>query len=541
MKKIITLLLLMLFSAGFAQSYQWISGDGGASAGRGLGVAIDNFGNVYTTGSFRATITIGTTTLTSQGVEDVFLAKYDATGNCLWAKQFGGASIDVGYDVVTDASGNVYVGGSFRQTAQFGIFTMESTGPYGDYDAFILKTDAQGNVLWVNKGGGDDWDECRGIAISGDNVFMSGNFSGPANFGSITIDDNGTEDVYIAKYSTAGILQWVSTGGGAGADFSDALAADADGNVYATGYFSGTATFGSNTIVNASNLYVDAFIIKYDSAGNCAWAKRGGGAGDDDHGRAIATDTAGNVYVAGEVRGSGNFDSATYTNAGIADIVVAKYDSSGNLLYLAQAGSDAGDYAYGIAVAGQTVYITGLFLGIIQFGDTTLESAGSTGPVSNDIYLATLNTETGQYITGNRAGGVGSDAGRAVAADAAGNVYQVGYFAHGTVTFGPYTLVTPTTSGTSGFVGKLNFGNLSTPNFLANEINIYPNPAKGLITIGSNSNLSGMMKIYNVTGQVVFESVMTENIDVSNFPSGLYFLKLADGMHSDQTLKFVKQ
>jgi hypothetical protein len=539
MRKII--ILLLLCSTGFAQSYQWVSGDGGASAGRGLGVAIDNSGNVYTTGSFRATITIGTTTLTSQGVDDIFLAKYAADGTCLWAKQFGGASIDVGYDVVTDASGNVYVGGSFRQTAQFGSFTLDATGPYGDYDAFLLKVDPQGNVLWVNKGGGDDWDECRGIAISGDYVFMTGNFTGPANFGTMAIDDNGLEDVYVAKYSTTGTLQWVSTGGGSGADFSDALAADSDGNVYATGYFSGTATFGANTIVNASNLYVDAFVIKYDASGNCAWAKRGGGAGDDDHGRAITTDAAGNIYVAGEVRGSGNFEQTTYTNAGIADIFVAKYDSSGSLLYLSQAGSDAGDYAYGIAISNQTVYITGLFLGIIQFGDTTLQSAGSTGPVSNDIYLATLNAETGQYITGNRAGGNGSDAGRAVAADDNGNIYQVGYFAHGPVTFGPYTLNTSANNGSSSFIGKLSSGNLSTPNLFAQTIKIYPNPAINQINIDSTTPLSGTMKIYNVSGQVVLESTITERIDVSNFQSGLYFLELTDGIDFIRRIKFIKQ
>lgn len=443
MKKL-SILIFSLLSlctyATFGQTYQWAIGEGGVSEDRAFGTATDNSGNVYVTGYFRSTASFGSVTLNNySSVEDIFLVKYDSAGNLLWAKQFGGLNSDIAYDVATDNDGNCYVTGTFYNEATFGAFTLESTGSF-DYEAFVFKTNSAGTVLWAKHGGGVGFDESRGLAITTDKLYITGLYTGSATFGASTVTAAGSVDVYVACYNLNGVVQWVTSGGGTGFDFGLGLASDASGNAFVTGYFQGTATFGTSVLTNSSSAYIDMFVFKINSSGNILWAHSGGTGADDDAGRAIATDNAGNIYVAGELRGSGQFDGISYTSAGIADMYVAKYDASGTIQYLTQAGNQGGDYAYGIAAGSSRVYVTGLFNGIVQFGTTTLTSAGSFGPISNDIYLATMDANSGSFISAMRAGGNGDDAGRAVAIDYTGAVVQAGDFEHSNSTFDPFIL-----------------------------------------------------------------------------------------------------
>jgi hypothetical protein len=237
------------------------------------------------------------------------------------------------------------VTGTFYNQATFGAFTLESTGSF-DYEAFVFKADGAGNVIWAKNGGGTGFDESRGLAITADKLYITGLYSGSATFGTSTVTATGSVDVYVACYNLNGVVQWVTSSGGTGFDFGFGLASDAAGNVFATGYFQGVATFGTTVLTNASTVYVDMFVFKINPSGNIVWAHSGGG-DSDDMGRAITTDNAGNVYVAGELRSSGQFDNISYTNAGIADLYVARYDNSGNIQYLTTAGNEGGDYAYG--------------------------------------------------------------------------------------------------------------------------------------------------------------------------------------------------
>src|SRR3989338_2819744 len=151
MKETITILSMVLLTINtFAQMphWSWAKSAGGASWDLGYSVSTDASGNVYMTGRFNiSTITFGTTTLTNAGDYDIFIVKYDAAGNVLWAKSAGGTSSDVGTCVSTDASGNVLMTGSFQSPAiTFGTTTLTSVG-YGDI--FIVKFDATGNILWA--------------------------------------------------------------------------------------------------------------------------------------------------------------------------------------------------------------------------------------------------------------------------------------------------------------------------------------------------------------------------------------------------------
>lgn len=531
-----------------AQNYQWAVGEGGILEDKALGITTDDLGNVYVTGFFKSTAAFGSTTFTSAGVADIFLAKYDSAGNLLWAKQFGGISNDIGYDVATDASGNCYLTGSFRQTATFGSIILQSTGSDGNYDAFLLKTDAQGNVLWAKKGGGADWDEARGLALTGNQIYITGLFTGPATFGSFTVEDNDGQDVYVACYTTDGNINWVSTGGGPNSDLGLGLASDAQGNAFITGYFQGQATFGNEVISNASSIYLDAFTVKISASGTFLWARSGGVASDDDVGRAVTTDSSGNVYIAGDLRGSGQFDGINYTSAGIADIFVVKYDTAGNIQYLTQAGNQGGDYAYGIAAANNNIYITGSFNGIVPFGDTVLTSAGSFGPISNDIFFASMDANTGNFTKALRAGGNGDDEGNAIAADFAGNLYQAGDFEHNNSSFTPFVLQT---NGVHDiFVARINQAALGTYNVSEKpKFFMYPNPVVDLCQImltGNESNDHLNIDIYSCTFQLLKSMNTHDNplisLDVSDFAAGIYYVHFVDEEKSSRTLiKLIKR
>ena len=147
-----------------APDFVWAKRAGGTEPDAASRIAVDANGNSYVTGIFRGTASFGTTELTSSGSTDIFIAKYDATGNVLWAKQAGGKDIDAGKNIEVDGNGNSYITGEFLGTATFDNITINSSG---NYDAFIAKYDPSGNLLWVKKSGGAGLEVGRGIAVDG--------------------------------------------------------------------------------------------------------------------------------------------------------------------------------------------------------------------------------------------------------------------------------------------------------------------------------------------------------------------------------------
>jgi hypothetical protein len=334
MKKLYTIIMALVVSANtFAQAPNclWAKSAGGTDVDYGRSVTTDASGNVYVMGYFYSpTITFGTTTLTNAGTtgySDMFIAKYDAAGNVLWAKSAVGIDSDRGYSVTTDASGNVYVTGSFDSpTITFGTTTLTNAGYT---DIFIAKYDAAGNVLWAKSEGGTSYDEGYSVATDASgNVYVTGYFISSITFGTTTLSNAGEEDMFIAKYDAAGTVLWAKSEGGTSNDYFRSVSTDASGNVYVTGYFySPTITFGTTTLTNAGGF--DIFIAKYDAAGNVLWAKSAGGT-DDDLGYSVTTDASGNVYVTGSFDSPTiTFGTTTLTNAGSVDMFIAKYDGTG--------------------------------------------------------------------------------------------------------------------------------------------------------------------------------------------------------------------
>jgi hypothetical protein len=246
----------------------WAKSAGNNYSDYGYSITTDTSDNIYVAGYFVSpTITFDTITLTNvenNGTTlDLFLVKYDTSGNAVWAKSAGGIGINNsdGYmpSVKTDAMGNTYVTGHFRSlTISFDTITLTNT-TNNSFEVFLVKYDKYGNVLWAKSASGTNDDVGLSAAIdSYGNVIISGWFkSSTITFNSYTLTNantNASTDIYLTKYDPMGNIIWAKSVGGDKNEGTCSVFADSTGHVYIAGYFqSSPLSFGSNLLTNTDN------------------------------------------------------------------------------------------------------------------------------------------------------------------------------------------------------------------------------------------------------------------------------------------------
>ena len=266
-----------IFVAKYTSSgaYQWAFKVGTGSDDYGYEIVLDSSANVYVTGYFQGTTDFdtgaGIANLAQVGGTDIFVAKYTSSGIYQWAFAVGSGTTDAGFSIALDGSANVYITGDFSGTADFdpgvGVANLNSTG---SYDIFIAKYNSSGAYQWAFKVGSTLSDAGNSIALDGSsNVYVIGGFSGTADFdpgaGVTNLTPSGLADLFVAKYTSAGVYQWAFNVGGTGNDFGRGIALDDSCNIYITGDFLVTADFdpgaGTANLTSAGN--ADFFVAKY--------------------------------------------------------------------------------------------------------------------------------------------------------------------------------------------------------------------------------------------------------------------------------------
>jgi len=269
---------------------QWVRLMSSSTHLESQGVAVDSStGNIYTSGRHRG-LTAGTVTIGTTSTMDSYVVKYDSSGTALWGKSWGGDGTDSAIKIHVQNSSHIIVGGVIQSTSVAGatsvafdaVATLTPAGT-GRYDAFVAKMNtSDGSFVWATMATGTQDDETYGISTdSSGNVFATGYFASPSlTFGSTTLTNFGTNDVWIAKLNSSGQFQWARSGGGSDVDAGFGLVVDPLDNVYISGYFGAygsttkNAVFGTTTLTTAgASLGVgDGFIASYSSNGTFRWA-----------------------------------------------------------------------------------------------------------------------------------------------------------------------------------------------------------------------------------------------------------------------------
>lgn len=381
--RILAVVFFLAINSMSAQSFQWAKRAGWYAFDLGYGIGSDNAGNVYIAGKYELTANFGGTKVTCAGNHDIYIAKYSPTGVFQWVRTAGGVSGDYAHAIAVDGEGNSYITGEIERTVNFGSVTFTGNG---SNDVFLAKYNTNGDLQFAKKVGGSSTSD-RGLGISQGNgsIYITGNFHGTARFSSTILTTSGGTDIFIAKYTTAGDFQWIKKAGGSGNDEGYAVSNDSDGNAYVTGYFSGTANFSGTSISSKGGN--DIFIAKYNSTGSLLWVKNAGGTGQD-YGMGIQVDNSGAVFLTGGFRNTSAFGSIILRgDGGHADIFVARYTSSGEIVWAKKAGGHENDYGRAIALdASSNCYITGNFGLSATFGSTTI-----VGIDSAEVYFASYD------------------------------------------------------------------------------------------------------------------------------------------------------
>ena len=359
----------------------------------GLSVATDPWRNVILSGTTRSIL--GPMVA---GRYDVFVAKFDASGNRLWLVERGTNEREAAEGVATDAAGNIYLAGYTGGNLDGNTISGTNT-----WDLVLMKLDSGGNWLWTQQDGQSADDDAHAVAVdSQGNIYITGYVRN----GFHGLPRPGAADIFISKYDPSGNRLWSALFGSSDVDEGFGIACDASNNVYVTGYVQESVE-GNPYAGNG-----DAVLAKYNSDGARQWLRQWGTVNADTP-HAIRIDASGNVYLAGYTTGN-----LYGTKAGGRDIFVAKFDPSGTPLWGTQMGTSEGDDAYGVAIdASGNAYVV---------GETSGSLAGNPYQGADDVFVAKFNP-SGTNLWTTQIGTIGNDWAAAVALDSGGGIYVGGW------------------------------------------------------------------------------------------------------------------
>lgn len=457
-----------------AQTFEWAKRLGGTDSDRASSIALDPFGNVYTTGDFNqyADFDPGTGIFQMYAADgEVFISKLNNLGEFLWAGQIHGGAARSSC-IAVDSDESMYLAGPFGGSGDFnpgnGTYTLTS---FGGYDVSVIKLNPSGTLNWAKQLGGTNIDWSKAISVDNDgSVITTGWFMGTSDFDpsvstfNLTSSSFNYEDIFISKLDADGNFLWAKQIGGKKQDMAFDLETDGEGNVFVTGHFNDSVDFDPGpevyNLITANNQQ-DIFLLKLNSDGEFQWAKQMGG-NSVEYASGLAVDTLGNVYITGDFQGVAEMDPGPsvfkLSCFGGYDSFVMALDSSGNFLWADQLGGPSFDRGLAISTGGGYIFSTGFFSDTADFDPGTgIYNLITSDYNDEDIFTSVLDKD-GHFVMATMAGYVDEDQGLSIATDGAGTFLSTGFFGE-VVDFNPFgdvdNLVTASSYEPDVFIQKM--------------------------------------------------------------------------------------
>ena len=495
---------IFLIKTNSSGNVQWAKTYGGTTRDRVYSVQQTSDGG-YIVGGWRAPA--------SSTVDDVFLIKTDANGNIQWAKTFGGTDDDQDNSVKQTSDGGYIMTGG---TASFGA---------GNWDIWLIKTDANGNISWAKTYGGTNYDYAYSVQQTSDGGYILAGET--RSFGA------GNVDIILIKTNSSGNLQWAKTYGGTGSDITWSVQQTSDGGYIVAGY---TNSFGAGN--------VDIILIKTNSSGNLQWAKTYGGT-NYDYAYSVQQTSDGGYIVAGYTTSFG---------AGLSDVFLIKTDANGNVQWAKTYGGTNYDWAYSVQQTSEGGYIvagTTRSFGVGSYNIFFIKTdangniiwAKTYGGTGGDEAYSVQQTSDGGYILAGRTYSFGAGTWDAflIKTDADGNIGSCSIVRNvtPTVTTPSPTVTTPSpsVSSISPTVNSVS-PTVTSPTPTVHEpcpLSISEScqiasgiitPYKGGIKVRGSGEFE--VKVYNVSG-VMVKSIKGKDEVKLELSRGVYFVEVISG------------
>jgi hypothetical protein len=505
-----------------AQTFSFAKRFGGLGNDAGTSVVTDNQGNIFMTGYFSDTCWFDTTYVIANNNMSSFIAKLSPEGTVNWIKGFNGLNFNASGAICLDNSQNIYIAGGFQTSIDFGDTVLIGKG---NLDVFIAKFSHDGDFKWAKAITGTCADYFSGLKYKNGFIYAAGSFCDSVSFDTINLISNGLSDIYVLKMDTMGNIVWVKKEGGSWDDYGRGIDVDASNNVFLSGLFSDTVSFGPFQLIAQGA--ADIFICKYSSNGTEQWVKQiGGPFATGAQCGAIAIDQNGSPYLIGRIRNDFSIDTNNFI--GDRGFMLFKFDDNGNFQWLRQAYSSRDCAWVNITIDNfNDIYLSGVFQDSAFFDHDTLIGTGY-NPYIACFARYTLNgnitwivqTTTPMYSNPS-----------CIQSYNDSTLITTGEF-EVSIDFDSSTL---TSAGDYDiFLAKLskgiNLGQNEIDN-IKNNLILYPNPTDQFLNIElRNIKVENcLLLLYNSIGSLVYKGIMTDNkmtLDIGNLPTGLYLISI---------------
>ncbi len=315
------------------------------------GIMVDSTGNIYLAGFYSGVIKFATTTLQSAGLDDIFLAKFNASGGYLWAVSLGGSATDRSTGICASNEGYPVIAGYYGSAI--------NTIPHqGSSDILVAKYDADANLVDINHWGGSLLDNAQGIAaFAAGGYVISGCYTGEISFGPFILNAGGKE-AYICKLNND--LEPIWAIGSSGADDQECTSiATNDAGIFILGKYSQAFSLGDFSLPDTgSSLFfakvnADGDVLNLSRLGSCSTSTT--------FFRSAVVNSLGEMIAAGSLVGDYSHAGGVIQSAGLSDALVCKVDSNGVLSWVSRFGGTGYDNALSISTHNGQSYLLGGF------------------------------------------------------------------------------------------------------------------------------------------------------------------------------------